>query len=219
LPRESLIDLKDKDFRLNGMPWGRVNYHWDGCYRGPTHFDSSSVNSYEHVHVLWQRDSMLLQSPVPKNVMFRDANLANLDAVSRVLLCVGALLCAITTDAEISLDTKDNSFTVGDWTVQEEDWQRPLFNLLREFRAAPEVRDAYYRYSKDDKRKEVEKRIYDLCRTNGLAVLTTEDAVSQMYDMTAEAHSVACAGDQRRYNVYAKRYQELLALEQLFIAA
>jgi hypothetical protein len=216
LPREALIDIDDDELRLNGMPWGRVNYHWDGCYRPPT----SVHNSYEHVHVLWQRDSMLLQSPVPKVQVFGGDDLSARLAEDKrdALVSVGALVCAITTSLEITFEA-DNSFTVGTWTVNE-NWQRPLFNLLREFRAAPERKAAHHTYSKDEKRKEIEKRIHDLCRAHDVVdVPTTDDAADELYETAYAAVEAAHNARRRRCVLYAKRYQELLALEQLFIAA
>ena len=55
LPEKPLIN---DDGTLNGIPWGRVNYHPDkkGC-------DSlTRVHRYAHRHVVWQRGTELLRA-------------------------------------------------------------------------------------------------------------------------------------------------------------
>ena len=54
LKHEDLIDKPTG--KLNGVPWGTVNYHHDKC----------QDNYGEHLHVVWQRDRELLRSVIPK---------------------------------------------------------------------------------------------------------------------------------------------------------
>ena len=53
LDYKDLIDLEADLPRLNGMPWGRVNYHPDKCNDGD-----------EHLHIVWQRDHFLYRAKV-----------------------------------------------------------------------------------------------------------------------------------------------------------
>ncbi|GGN39627.1 hypothetical protein GCM10010109_67770 [Actinoplanes campanulatus] len=50
LPDRQLVN---DDGRLNGQPWGRVNYHPDKC-----------ADDEKHLHVVWQRGKELLRSRV-----------------------------------------------------------------------------------------------------------------------------------------------------------
>lgn len=208
LPREPLIDLEDKELRLNGMPWGRVNYHWDGCYHPPY----GDFQNHEHIHVLWQRDSMLLQSPVSRSsfVVVDGQRLRSLEADCNTIVSVGALVCALTTEAEVVEHSDRKSLTVGDWTV-EEAWERPLLQLLRNFRAP---------WAGKDQRKVIETKIGELCRSCGvLDVPTTDDEASTLYEGVSEALAAVLAANQHLRRLYDQRYKELHALEQLFISA
>jgi hypothetical protein len=46
-------NLLEDDGRLNGTPWGQVNYHPDKC-----------ADHTSHLHVVWQRDEELLRSTI-----------------------------------------------------------------------------------------------------------------------------------------------------------
>lgn len=55
LPKEDLISLRD--LKMNGVPWGHVNYHPDKCSEAST-----------HLHVVWQKTTQLLRATVPRRV-------------------------------------------------------------------------------------------------------------------------------------------------------
>lgn len=53
LEEKSIVD--DETLQLVGVPWGRVNYHFDGC-----------VDGGEHLHIVWQHQNELRRSCVMK---------------------------------------------------------------------------------------------------------------------------------------------------------
>jgi hypothetical protein len=48
LTREELVDAEA--MKLNGVPWGRVNYFWRGCDGSNSRYDEEN-----HTHVVWQK--------------------------------------------------------------------------------------------------------------------------------------------------------------------
>lgn len=210
LPRAPLIDLDDGDLRLNGMPWGRVNYHWDRC---------CYPDERTHIHVLWQRDTTLIQSAVLTEYEFSNKESELYKAIERYhALCrIGALLCALTTTEEIKSDA--NTIKIGRWEATEE--QRacsPLAHMIKTFRDADAVDTSMYG-SKEYRRTEIEKRGIELCAALQIAPPKTEEEAWSLLQAWRERGLTLRAAQTRRLALYETRYQELLALEQLFIAA
>jgi hypothetical protein len=59
--------LIEQDGRLNGIPWGTINYHPDGC-----------AGHRPHVHVVWQLGNELRRSQIytnPKHGLYEDRSL------------------------------------------------------------------------------------------------------------------------------------------------
>jgi hypothetical protein len=56
LPHEPL--LEGEDVHLRGVPWGHVNYWWDG--------DGSQADDGPRLHVVWQQDTVLYRSVIDR---------------------------------------------------------------------------------------------------------------------------------------------------------
>ena len=53
IPEEPILWYEDEDSPLKGIPWGHINYYWDGC-------SSSYWPSGDDIrHLLWQKDCEL----------------------------------------------------------------------------------------------------------------------------------------------------------------
>ncbi|MGI8542201.1 MAG: hypothetical protein ACR2MD_01830 [Aridibacter sp.] len=51
-------DIIDEDScKMNGIAWGRINYHPDKC-----------GNKSEHIHIVWQKDNFLYRNTIYKRV-------------------------------------------------------------------------------------------------------------------------------------------------------
>jgi len=206
LPREPLIDDDDDDLRLNGMPWGRVNYHWDGC------FHPVDDESHVHVHVLWQRDNVLFQSAVSLSAPFlcdyidaeRDWN-----SVLASHCRIGVLIAGITTNEEIK--SQGNKISTGRW-VASEDYQESFAYMLQQFRHCPAT-------AKVENCARIEKKIAELCRDIDVDPPDTEEAAWTRLQDHNEQYRAMRTDQTRHLARYQKRYEELLALEQLFISA
>jgi hypothetical protein len=61
LDQADLIDYATS--KLNGIPWGRINYHPDKCG------DSSSA----HLHIVWQKDADLYRARVNKKIYHHES--------------------------------------------------------------------------------------------------------------------------------------------------
>lgn len=66
LDKSSVIDIETK--KLNGVIWGRVNYHPDKCSNDP-----------EHIHIIWQKGNFLFRDIVTEQ--FYSANIEILDSL------------------------------------------------------------------------------------------------------------------------------------------
>src|SRR5262245_33574543 len=73
LPDVDLISLSD--LRLNGVPWGHVNYHPDKCADNP-----------EHLHVVWQEGARLLRSTTYREMDYPGQSQISAAAVRFALL-------------------------------------------------------------------------------------------------------------------------------------
>jgi hypothetical protein len=84
LQQEELIDLETMEFR--GLPWGRVNYFWNGCHSS---YDPETTGPF--LHVVWQKDTELRRDVVPRRVHSYASEVNNdlgvLDAIYHVALC------------------------------------------------------------------------------------------------------------------------------------
>jgi hypothetical protein len=54
MDQETLLDYEHQT--LNGIPWGRVNYHPDNC-----------SSSDDHIHIVWQRGSNIYRDIIVKD--------------------------------------------------------------------------------------------------------------------------------------------------------
>jgi len=79
LPEENLIDPKTG--QLNGIAWGRVNYHPDKC----------ADDGIPHMHVVWQKGDQLRRSYIPARRPYYGSEQQTIDdfqqAASAAVLC------------------------------------------------------------------------------------------------------------------------------------
>lgn len=59
LQEESLFDMDGCDMTFEGIPWGRVNYHFDKCG-----IDPETGKHYTHLHIVWQKGNELRRTLV-----------------------------------------------------------------------------------------------------------------------------------------------------------
>jgi hypothetical protein len=199
-----LIDDTDETLRLNGLPWGRVNYHWGNC------------DTFPHLHILWQRDSTLMQSVVrfSKGLRVAGAYIHDRDGYNRRkknLIAAGILLMAGHTKTRVTIK-RDNQVhgataTLQGWATRDVE----VVQILEHAQMYGPVEDRSW------------KKIID----KGFEILTSErvphtTTTKEIHALVQEAHdqTQTCQNSIDQYNrIYQQRIVELQTLEQLFIAA
>lgn len=225
LPHARLLDAKT--VQLRGVPWGHVNYWWDG--------DGSGFGDGRKLHVVWQ-----LGSELRRGVVFQEPDPGEMHRTAKRLegLVEDWLLLLFQRSHTFKHTRKDRygthhtvemdgycgeaDFDDVTWRILDTYWaQRHLdpekeaernVAYMREHYSAEKVAESYVLdYARAKARKEDALQGYrDLLAQRGLSDMAVETIVKQGQEVRTERDAYKDA--------WAKQWQTLSQLPQLFIA-